>query len=90
MGNIMNDKSAQLETHQREFTKTFTEYDGSGRPTRIITARHDAVSGEIAVCSLYAYVGSSSRVQFHMEYEISWLPAWDVLTFPVDALNIGR
>lgn len=88
--NAQVDKGLQIQTHQAEYTKTFTEYDGTGRPIRIITARHDAAIGEVAVCSHYAYDGASSRVLFHLEYEIAWLGAWDILTFPVDAINTGR
>lgn len=88
--NAQVDKGLQIQTHLAEYTKTFTEYDGTGRPTRIITARHDTLPGEIAVCSQYAYDGASSRVQMHLEYEILWLGAWDIITFPVDAINTGR
>lgn len=88
--NAQVDKGLQLQTHQGGYTKTFTEYDVSGRPIRIITTRHDAADGEIAVCSHYAYDGTSSRVLFHLEYEILWLAAWDILSFPLDAINTGR
>lgn len=87
---LINDKTGQLETHQKEYTKTFIEFDLNGRPIRIITARHDAVPGEIAVCTLYSYDGVSTRVNFNLEYEIAWQGAWDLLVFPIDAINIGR
>ena len=84
------DKSGQLKTHLEEYTKTFIEYDGSGRPLRVITARHDAEVGEIAVATSYTYDGASSRVTFQLEYEVLWDAAWDLATFPGDAVNTGR
>lgn len=90
MSDPINNKSGQIKTHLAEYVKTFTEYDGSSRPVRIITARHDAGPGEVAVCAQYSYDAASSRVTFMLEYEVAWDVSWDLAAFPLGALNTGR
>jgi hypothetical protein len=90
MPEVMPNKSAQIKTHLNEYVKTFTSYDPNGRPLRVITARHDAPAGEVAVATQYTYDGASTRVAYLLEYEILWDAAWDLAVFPTDAINVGR
>lgn len=86
----MVNRSEQLKTHEQEPTKTYIEYDAFDRPARVITARFDAVNGEVAVCTEYAYDGSSSRAIFQLEYHIAWQSAWDILPIPPTSLDSER
>lgn len=90
MNQVITNKSGQLKTHLSEYVKTYQEFDVNGRVTKTITARHDAVHGEVAVCTAYSYVGTTTRINFMLEYEVLWDSAWDLLAFPPEAINTER
>ena len=84
-------KSAQLKTHAAEYTKTYVEYDGNGRPILAVIARHDAPAGEVAVATQYTYPDpNTTRVVFQLEFEVLWDAAWDLAGFPGIAINVER
>lgn len=90
MSNEPINKSAQIKTTLSEYTKTFVQYDGSGRPILVVVARHDAPVGEPAAATQYTYADpTTTRVSFQLEFDVEWDGAWDLATFPPIAIRTG-
>lgn len=60
-----------------EAVKEYIVYDGSGRMLQHFVARVDAEDGEKCLMTQYAYVGSTTNVQYRKEMFGNWQEAWE-------------
>lgn len=77
-GDIINNRTALLKSHQHEYVKSHAEYDAYGRLTTIHHTTSTAKDGDPTVVTQYAYVGTTGQVSYMKEYEGTWEIAWEL------------
>lgn len=67
-----------LLTEANEFVKSFTEYDGSDRVSKVYMAREGAAQGDPCTVTEYTYVGATTRVEKMKETQGVWQSSYDI------------
>ena len=69
--------TGHLKTQLHELVKQYVVYDGQARAEYVYTVRADAADQTPCSVVRYAYVGSSSRVEYMKEYTGIWDASWE-------------
>ncbi len=67
-----------IRTGSMEYIKQHLVYDGSSRMIQVYEARANAVNGDTALLTTYAYDGVSTRISDMKETVSTWNSAWDI------------
>jgi hypothetical protein len=78
VGDVINNRSSLLKSHQHEYVKSYTEFDAYGRLDKLHQTTSTAKNGDPTVVTQYAYVGTTSQVVYMKEYEGTWVSIWEL------------
>lgn len=78
MGELYDSKTDLLTSQKHGLVKSYIEYDGFNRMSKIYTGGTDIAHGTPCTLTEYVYDGASVRITKRKESKATWDSAWDI------------